>query len=132
MGPAGLPLVRYPRRSTGDDTPWNPQPFVSAGDQGVNFVAASVLRLAMGISHVVALQECLQARIIVQPNGDGTSRLSVSYMRLQKRTVGNSLEPTALRLCLQSWSLFCKRLCMDPSDGPPVINCQVSLFLLTS
>ena len=30
------------------------------------------------ISHVGALQERLQARIVVQPNGDGTSRLSVS------------------------------------------------------
>ena len=30
------------------------------------------------ISHVGALQERLQARIIVQPNGDGTSRLTVS------------------------------------------------------
>jgi exonuclease SbcC len=30
------------------------------------------------ISHVGALQERLQARIVVQPNGDGTSKLSVS------------------------------------------------------
>ena len=78
MEPASLALVRYPRRSTGDDTPWNPQPFVIAGNQGVNFVAASVLRLPMGISHIGAVQQRLQARIVVQPNGDGTSKLSVS------------------------------------------------------
>ena len=41
-------------------------------------MAASVLRLAMGISHIGALQERLQARIVVQPNGDGTSKLTVS------------------------------------------------------
>ena len=75
MEPASLPLVRHPRGSTRGDTPWNPQSFVIAGDQGVFCVSAYELRLAIGISHL----GWLQARIVVQPSWDGVNKLTVMY-----------------------------------------------------